>query len=100
MPTARRYERRAGPRDLLFFTRPALWPRRPFLPVLRLPAGEPPEYGVLYDAVGASGRYGLSATVFLTCLFALPPTEAEFLALPHRSYDTPEELAGDGWVVD
>lgn len=100
MCTTRRYHRRAGPRDLLYFTHPNLWSCRPFLPVARYPFGAAQELGVLYDAVGASGTYGWSATVFLTNLFALPPTEAAFLALPHHSYDTAEELAADGWVVD
>ena len=100
MHTAPCYLRRAGPRDLLFFTQPSLWPFRPFLPVVRDPVGEPRELGVLYAAVGASGTYGFSATVFLADVFELPPTEAEFLALPHHSYDTAEELAEDGWCVD
>jgi hypothetical protein len=56
--------------------------------------------GVLYDAVHSSGKYGLSSTVFVTNLYLLPRTEAEFLALPHHVYDTVEELAADGWVVD
>ena len=92
--------RRAGPRDLLYFARPDLWPCRPFLPVVRHPVDGPQELGVLYDAVGASGTYGFSATVFLTNLFDLPLTEAEFLALPHDSYDTAEELADAGWYID
>ena len=60
----------------------------------------PGEMGVLYDAVHSSGKYGLSSTVFVTNLYLLPRTEAEFLALPHHVYDTVEELAADGWVVD
>ena len=51
-------------------------------------------------AVGASGRYGYSATVFLTNLFLLPHTEAEFFVLPKIVYDTLDELVDDGWVVD
>ncbi len=90
MQTIRQYRRRAGPRDLLYFSRPDLWPLRPFLPVMRYPVSGPPEYGVLYDAVHASGIYGYSSTVYLTNLFTLPPTEAQFLALPHQSYDSPE----------
>ncbi len=100
MPATRQFRRLAGPRDLLYFTRPDLWLWRPFLPVKRYPVDGSAEYGVLYDAVHASGTFGLSATVFLTNLFCLPETEAEFLALPRHSYDTAEELASDGWVVD
>jgi hypothetical protein len=100
MHTARRYRSRAGPRDLLFFTRPDLWPWRPFLPLTRTPLDGSIELGVLYDAVGVSGACGFSATVFVTNLLDLPRTEAEFLALPRHAYDTPEELAADGWVVD
>ncbi len=100
MKTLRRYRRLAGPRDLIFFAHPKLWPWRPFLPVKRHPVDGPAEYGVLYDAVHASGTYGLSATVYVTNLYTLPPTEAELLALPHFTYDTPEEMADDGWVVD
>ncbi len=100
MPATRPFRRLAGPRDVLYFTRPDLWPLRPFLPVMRYPVGESPEYGVLYDAVHASSTYGLSATVFVTNVFCLPRTEAEFLALPHHTYDSPEELAADGWLQD
>jgi hypothetical protein len=100
MQTTRQYRRRAGPRDLLYFSRPDLWPLRPFLPVKRFPLEGPPEYGVLYDAVHASGTYGLSATVFVTNVYLLLPTEANFLALPRHVYDAPEELLAAGWVVD
>jgi hypothetical protein len=92
--------RRAGPRDLLYFTRPDLWPWRPFLPVKRYPTSGPPEYAVMYDAVHVSGTYGFSSTVFITNLFTRPRTEAKFLALPRHVYDSPEELADDGWLVD
>ena len=100
MHTTCQYHRRAGPRDLLYFSRPDLWPWRPFLPMKRYPVDAPPEYGVLYDAVHVSGTYGLSATVFLTNLWTVPRTEAALLALPHHCYDTAEELAADGWIVD
>ena len=100
MHTVRRYRSRAGPRDLLYFTRPDLWPLRPFLPVRRTRADGSSELGVLYDAVAVSSTYGYSATVFLTNLFDLPPRETDFLALPRHGYDTAEELAEDGWVVD
>lgn len=93
--------RRAGPRDLQFFAEPALWPKWPFLPVIR-PAvdGSGTEYGVLYDARNASCRYGYSTTVWLTNLLLLPEREEEFLALPRISYDTVDELADNGWCVD
>jgi hypothetical protein len=100
MPAARRYHRLAHQLDRLYFGRPDLWPARPFLPLLRLPVGQPTEHGVLYDAVGASGTYGYSSTVFLSNLLTLPATEAELLALPRLVYDTLDELAEDGWVVD
>jgi hypothetical protein len=100
MRTNRPYHRRAGPRDRLFFGRPDLWVLSPFLPLLRYPVGQPPEYGILYDARGVSGLTGYACTVFLTNLFLLPPTEARFLALPREAYDTLDELAEDGWVVD
>jgi hypothetical protein len=99
MPTICQYYRRADPHDLLLFTCPDLWPLRPFLPVIRHPVDRSPEFGVLYDAVHVSGTYGLSATVFLANVFLLPRTEAEFLTLPRRVYDSPEELAADGWIV-
>ena len=93
--------RRATARDLLYFQTPRQWPRYPFLPVRRHPPGSTEcQLGLLYDARGVSGTYGLSATVFLVNLFDVPPTEAEFLALPRRVYDTFEELAADGWVID
>jgi len=57
------------------------------------------EYGVLYDAVNTSGLFGFSSTVFMANLYMLPKTEAEFLALPKHVYDSPEELAEDGWFV-
>jgi hypothetical protein len=43
---------------------------------------------------------GYSATVFLTNLFILPATEEAFLKLPKESFDTAEEMAAAGWVVD
>jgi hypothetical protein len=100
MQTARAYRRRTGPRDLLYFSRPDLWPLRPFLALMRYPTDGPGEEGILYDAVHVSGTYGYAATVFLANILLLPRTEGEFLALPHEIYDTPEELADDGWVVD
>ncbi len=100
MPATHQFHRLAGPRDLLYFSCPDLWPLRPFLPLMRYPVGGPAEEGLLYDAVHVSGTYGFSTTVFLVNLLLLPRTEAELLAVPRRVYDTPEELARDGWVVD
>ena len=88
-------------RDLVLFRTPALWLCWPYLPVLRPhPSGEGKELGVLYDARRASGRYGYSATVFLTNLFLVPPTEQELFALPRHVYDTVEELVDAGWTAD
>jgi hypothetical protein len=95
------FPRRATRRDLLFFATPALWRMRPFLPVIRRNEGrDHHQLGVMYDAIGASNRYGFSATVFITNLFTLPSTEEEFFALAKCVYDTFDELAADGWVVD
>ncbi|HEY1377753.1 MAG TPA: hypothetical protein VGF55_13220 [Gemmataceae bacterium] len=92
-------ERRARLRQLLVLRHPRLWPHWPFLPVARRTRGAG-ECGVLYDARRVSGRYGYSATVFFTILFALPPTEAALLALPKEVYDTAEEVYAAGWRVD
>ena len=95
--------RQAVARDLFFFAHPEHWPLRPFLPLRRAAASDDSpdsELGLLYDAAGASGTYGYRCTVFLANLFDLPPTEPEFLALPRLVYDTFDELADDGWVVD
>lgn len=92
---------RVSPRDLLFFTTPALWPQWPFLPVVRRRASQPePELGVLYDAAGHSGIYGYSATVLLCNVFCLPHDVARLLALPRYVYDSPDEVAAAGWSVD
>jgi hypothetical protein len=87
-------------RNLLFLTRPELWPLWPFLPLVRRHAGRAEEYGVLLDALGSHGLAGYSATVFVTNLFELPGTLGEFLALPHEAFDTPEEVLDAGWAVD
>lgn len=95
------HRRQAGPRDLVWFRSPHLWATWPFLPVARpLPGGAGRQLGVLYDARNASGKYGYSATVFLANLFLLPRTEEELFALPRCVYDTVDELADAGWVVD
>jgi hypothetical protein len=101
MPTTRPYVRQATARDLLFFQKPHLWPHHPFLPLTRRATDKsPPQLGVLYDARGVSGTYGHACTVFVTNIFSLPPTEAQFLALPRCVYDSFDELADDGWVID
>jgi hypothetical protein len=38
--------------------------------------------------------------VFLCNVFLLPHSEEELLALPREVFDTPEEIAAAGWVVD
>lgn len=45
-------------------------------------------------------KLGFSASVFFCNLFMLPSTVAEFLDLPHETYDTAEELADANWRVD
>jgi hypothetical protein len=87
-------------RDLLFVSTPRLWELWPFLPVVRRPPGAEEECGVLYDCWTVERRGGFRATVFLTNVFLLPKTEAEFLALPKEVFDTPEELVAAGWRVD
>ena len=91
--------RPATDRDRLFVSAPALWPHWPFLPVVR-PGPGGAECGLMYDALHAAGRAGFSATVFLCNLFELPPSAAEFLAMPRRVYDTADELLADGWRID
>lgn len=90
--------RHARERTLLFLTTPALWPQWPFLPVVRRTRGVE-ELGVVFDS-RAAGLTGFSATVFHSNLFTLPPTLDRFLALPHDTFDSAEELAAAGWCVD
>jgi len=92
-------ERAALDRQLLFITTPALWPTWPFLPLVRRTRGKM-ELGLLFDALGTSGRTGFSATVFACNLHLLPPTFEEFLALPKEVFDTTEELLAARWRVD
>ena len=84
---------------LRFATTPALWPAWPFLPVVRHARGVI-DLGLMFDARGACGLTGYSATVFLTNVFALPPTLDQFLALPKEVFDSGEELLANGWRVD
>ncbi len=85
-------------RTVLFVATPSLWPAWPFLPVVRRSKGQE-ELGVMFDSRFA-GVTGYSATVFATNLFVLPATLNQFLALPHETFDTAEELADAGWRVD
>jgi hypothetical protein len=87
-------------RDLAMFRAPQRWVHWPFLPLIRPTPGKEPELGVLFDARGHSHLYGFSATVFLTNLLLVPPTVAEFLALPKLVYDLPEEMVDAGWTTD
>jgi hypothetical protein len=82
----------------LFLSSPRLWPAYPFLLVVRRTAVE--ECGLLMDLVGLYGLYGYGSTVFLVNLFDLPPTLAEFLALPRRAFDSADEVFDAGWRVD
>jgi hypothetical protein len=101
MRTVQGAQRRATPLDRLFFETPCLWHHHPFLPVVRyLPDGVTTQCGLLYDALGASGLEGFATTVFLCNLFALPATEADFLARPRCVYDSISTLAADGWFMD
>lgn len=86
-------------RQLRTVTTPALWPVWPFLPLVRR-SSHGTELGVLFDARGAVGRTGYSATVFLTNVFTLPATVDQLLATPREVYDTAEELVAAGWWVD
>jgi hypothetical protein len=100
MPTHQSPEQALRARNLLFLSDPRLWPEWPFLPLVRRRPGHEEEYGVLLDALGACGLPGRSATVYVTNLFELPPTLDAFLALPHETFDLPEEVFAAGWTVD
>ena len=89
----------ARERTVLMLASPALWPVWPFLPVVRRTSGKD-ELGLVFDARHACGLTGFSASVFFCNLFMLPRTVAEFLSLPHETYDTAEELADANWRVD
>jgi hypothetical protein len=92
--------RKATARDLFFLAHPEHWPTWPFLPVVRRHADGRMDFGVLYDALHATGRTGYSATVLLTNFFLMPETETELLALPKEIFDTSDEIAAAGWCVD
>jgi hypothetical protein len=100
MPTHQSPEQALRSRNLLFLSDPRLWPEWPFLPLVRRRPDHEEEYGVLLDALGACGLPGRSATVYLSNLFELPATLDAFLALPHETFDLPEEVFAAGWTVD
>ena len=83
-------------RNLLFMSRPALWPQWPFLPLVRRRPGRADECGVL----GLGGPAGHSATVHIANLFTLPGRLEEILALPKEVHDLPEEVYEAGWRID
>ena len=86
-------------RNLMFFTTPALWASRPFLPLVRRDGGGQ-ECGLLCDLMGLAGRPGYSATVFHCNLFLVPARLDEFLALPKEVFDLAEEVYAAGGRVD
>ena len=71
MPLPSLVEREPLARHLLFVTTPALWPVWPCLPLVRRTEGRE-ELGLRFDARGACGLCGHTATVFLCNLYALP----------------------------
>jgi hypothetical protein len=88
-------------RTMYFLGHPAEWPLWPFLPLVRRKPGvAEEELGVIFDALHCRGLAGLSCTVFLANLVLLPPQFEQFLALPHETFDTPEEVTEAGWAVD
>ena len=87
-------------RHLLFFSKPALWPAWPFLPLVRRKPGAEEECGLLYDPPTATQRQKVGVTVFLANLFLLPSSEQEFLASPKEEFDSPEAAFGAGWRLD
>jgi len=88
-----------GNQHLRIITTPTVWVAWPFLPLIRTTANRV-EFGVMFDAMGAIGRTGFSATVFRTILFDMPPTLDQFLELPREVFDYAEELFQAGWRVD
>lgn len=90
--------RRAHERTVLYLSTPALWAHWPFLPLVRRTGGVE-ELGVVFDA-RAAGLTGLSSTVYRCNIFLLPDSFEQFLALPHETFDSCEELADGGWSVD
>ena len=81
------------PDDVAMMRNPILWPVWPYLPLKRS-KGMDEELGVLW-----AGK-GYRTTVFLACLYLLPPTVEVFLASPKLQYSSFEAIAADGWVID
>ena len=86
-------------RSLLFIAHPGLWPMWPVLPLVRRTRGMQ-ELGVMFDFKGTTGRTGFGATVLLSNLFELPPSERDLLALPREVYDSADEVVAAGWEID
>ena len=89
---------RSRERTVLFLSMPALWPHWPYLPVVRR-TRDSQDLGVVFDS-RAAGLTGYSTTVFFANLLMLPPTLAQFLALPKEVFDGADELVAAGWCVD
>jgi hypothetical protein len=79
---------------------PALWSAWPYLPLVRRHGDGRTDYGVLFDAQAMCQLSGYRCTVWIANLFLLPPTLEQFLALPHETHDTLDEVYGAGWRVD
>ena len=99
MPAPWPAPRAAGPRDLLYFASPELWPAWPFLPLIRHRAGDL-DCGLLCDPCLTAGAGGPRLRVVLCNLFLLPDSLGGFLALPREEFDSPLQVAQAGWVVD
>ena len=90
----------ARDRTLYYLAHRERWPLWPFLPVVRRRPGRDEELGVLFDALNACGLAGFSTTIFLTNMFLMPRELERFLALPHETFDSSEEVVAGGWTVD
>ncbi len=88
----------ARDRTVLFVSMPVLWPTWPFLPMIRRNRDQE-ELGVMFDS-RAARLTGYSSTVFFANLLMLPRRLDQFLALPHETFDSADELADAGWCVD
>jgi hypothetical protein len=89
----------ARARTLYLLTNRQEWNCWPFLPVIRRSSGSE-EFGVVFDCLRAGGPAGFSCAVWKVNLFMMPPQMEQFLMLPKEVFDTPDELADAGWVVD
>ncbi len=79
--------------DKLIIRDPNKWPQWPYLPVKKHLRYEL-KCGVIIED-GAK-----DVTIYMTNLFNLPKTSAEFKALPQVKYNSVDELLNDGWEVD